>query len=463
MEFCQRTAQERRAGSSPGIVLYDVTEPLAPRRLAPDFSLGFEAHNAFLYQQGERAFVLVVQDESPRDFHIVEITDPSSPVTVSVRGWRDWLDPEAQMALGALPAAFLHDMWAQSYPADHPNRSYAGKTIAYLAYWDAGLIILDITDPANPIFLGDSDYLSPDPLTGKPPEGNSHSTVPTEDGSLVFMGDEDFSAAHLDLTIESGSFPGEFRALEATFTPRLNDMPEQTVTGQAVFIGSACAPESIPPPGATRNGKLVALIERGDCTFADKIGNAAAAGYDAAIVFGNVEAPDQLVPMSGAREKGKIPAFFVRRSVAFALLGLSPESPKETPLPEPGTIGERVTIRATFDGWGYGRVLDVRDPAKIVEVGRYATKEALLSPPPPGDHSMHNVIIEGRRAYISWYADGIRVVDFTDPANPREVARFVDNARGSDFWGVYLYRHPDGNTYILGSDRSTGLWVFEKP
>jgi hypothetical protein len=27
----------------------------------------------------------------------------------------------------------------------------------------------------------------------------------------------------------------------------------------------------------------------------------------------------------------------------------------------------------------------------------------------------------------------------------------------------YLHEHPDGNTYVLGSDRNNGLWIFETP
>ena len=181
---------------------------------------------------------------------------------------------------------------------------------------DAGLVILDVTDPARPVFMGDSDYLNPDPVSGQPPEGNSHSAVPNADGRYVFMGDEDFS-------------------------------PEQA---------------GIP-----------------------------------------------------------------------------------------------------FDGWGYGRILDVSNPTNIIEVSQVTVPNVMVNPPPPGGHSIHNLVIEGQRAYIAWYADGIRVVDFTDPAKPREVGAFVDTVKGSDFWGVYHFKHPNGNNYILGSDRSTGLWIFEEP
>ena len=78
-------------------------------------------------------------------------------------------------------------------------------------------------------------------------------------------------------------------------------------------------------------------------------------------------------------------------------------------------------------------------------------------------------------SYWSWYYEGMRVVDFSSCAvsggfescTPIEVAHFVDDGTGPDslndhsnFWGVYVHDHPDGNRYILGSDRDSGFWVF---
>lgn len=465
VEVCATLSSEARQNApKPGIVIVDITNPLAPFRLAPDFSLGFETHNNFIYQQGDRAFTLVVQDGSSRDFHIVELTNPYKPGVVFSGGAIDWLKPDAQKALGALPASFVHDVWARSYPASHPNPRYAGKTIAYLSYWDAGLIILDITDPAKPVFLGDSDYLIPDPLTGQPPEGNSHSAVPTEDGNLVFMGDEDFSPSHSLFTIDTGRFAGNYSAIEAGFTRQISTLPDQRLTGDVVYIGRACTPADIPPPPRSVPGAVyIALIERGDCPFEDKIVNAATAGYQGAVVFGTADSPNEVIGMSGSPEKGAIPALFVPRSVAFSMLGIAPGSPAATPLPPVGITGEHVTVRVLFDGWGYGRILDVTNPADIIELGQFATRNALSRSPAPGDHSIHNMVVKGRRAYISWYADGVYVVDFSDPKRPREVASWVDKEKGSDFWGVYLVDHPDGNSYILGSDRTTGLWIFQAP
>ncbi|MBI2849813.1 MAG: hypothetical protein HYX80_02070 [Chloroflexi bacterium] len=464
-EFCTGETRDGQAvASSPGIVLYDVSDPLAPKRFAPDFSLDFEVHNAFIYQRGERAYVLVVQDESERDFHIVDVTDPSRPVEVLAQGWQDWLEPDAQLALGQVPVPFVHDVWAETYPANHPVPQYAGRTIAYLSYWDAGLILLDITDPASPVFLGDSDYLDPDPVTGQSPEGNSHSAVPTADGKLVFMGDEDFSTSRTVFTIDTGNFTGRYRAAEGGFTRRIRELENKTLSGQTLYVGQACNPGDIPAPPQKNSPdeKFIAVIERGVCPFEQKIANVASAGYDGAIVFNTVEEAERILFMSG-NETSAIPALFVSRFTGFAILGISPSSPAGTPLPAPGTPGQRVTARAQFDGWGYGRILDVSDPARIVELGQFATANVTAQPVPDGDHSMHNVIVDKRLAYIAWYADGIRVVDFSNPREPKEIAYFVDAENGSDMWGVYLFKHPNGKKYILGSDRSTGLWIFEAP
>jgi hypothetical protein len=62
-------------------------------------------------------------------------------------------------------------------------------------------------------------------------------------------------------------------------------------------------------------------------------------------------------------------------------------------------------------------------------------------------------------AYFSWYSAGLRVWDITDPANPEEVGRYIDQ-NGNEFWGVALAEDPDGNRIILGSDMDYGLFIF---
>ena len=62
---------------------------------------------------------------------------------------------------------------------------------------------------------------------------------------------------------------------------------------------------------------------------------------------------------------------------------------------------------------GYDRhltVLDVTDLANPKVVSRFSTREGV---------SVHNAQVAGGIAYISYYIDGLRVVDLRDPENPR--------------------------------------------
>ena len=414
-----------------GVAIYDVSDPLRPRALKLNF-LKFPVHNTYIWQDGDRAFMLVVDDVNTQDVHVVELTKPQSPKEIAVTGQLDWPPDIDSIGDGEV---FLHDVWVQEND---------GQFTAYLSYWDAGLVLLDVTDPANPVFLGDSDYLDPDPLSGEAPEGNSHVAVPNADGTRVLMGDEDFAAGALTLFQFDGA---DFPATEGAFTPPVFTLPGAAFSGTMHWTGG----EGCTQGEFDRAANLgeIALIQRGTCFFSTKAANAQALGYAGFVVANNVG--DGLITMSaGTDDVITIPGFFVGQSTGEVMKAADPP-------------GGTLNTEGIFDGYGYLRLLDVSDPANIVELDQFATENVFANPPLPGDRTMHNVVVDsGTTAYISWYAEGMRVVDFSDDSLT-EIAHFVDTTEGSNFWGVYLHDHPDGNTYILGSDRMTGLWIFADP
>ncbi len=125
-------------------------------------------------------------------------------------------------------------------------------------------------------------------------------------------------------------------------------------------------------------------------------------------------------------------------------------------------------------GYGYLRVYDYSDPDNPVQIGEYRTPNSMgPSDKAAGDYTIHNNFLVGTDLYISWYSDGLRVVDTSDPENPVEVAYFVPPAginpvkpsqRGvltnqAQVWGVVV-DEATGLIYI--SDMNTGLWILDR-
>lgn len=101
---------------------------------------------------------------------------------------------------------------------------------------------------------------------------------------------------------------------------------------------------------------------------------------------------------------------------------------------------------------GHLKVWDWWDFGNIVQVGGYSAHP---------NATIHNIYAGGDFAVAAYYAEGLRVIDMTDPTLPVEAGYFdthpewVTGFRGA--WGAYPYL-PSGN--ILLMDISTGLWIF---
>jgi hypothetical protein len=414
-----------------GVAIWDVTDPTKPKVLKQNF-LKFDTHNTFIWQQGDNAYMMVVDDENVQDVHIVDITKPQSPKVIAVTGQLDWPDDIAA-EFGDTAAVFLHDVWIQEND---------GSVTAYLSYWDAGLVLLDVTDPANPVFLGDSTYAVPDPLSGELPAGDGHVAVPNADGTRVLLGDEDFAAGALATFTFNGD---DYPVVEGGFTPPTYTLPGGIFGGPVHWTdGEGCTTGEF---DRAANAGEIALIQRGTCFFSEKAAAAQALGYAGFIVANSAAGGDALISMSaGTNDVITIPGYFVGNSTG--------ETFKAN---EGGTLA----AAGIFDGYGYLRLIDVTDPANMVELDQFATEGVFANPPLPGDRTMHNIVVDdGTTAYISWYREGMRVVDFSGDTLT-EVAHYTDD--DTNFWGVYLHELPDGSTYILGSDRNSGLWIFAVP
>jgi hypothetical protein len=157
-QHCQGTNSFR------GFGLYDVTNPLAPKQLSLVRTDPGGSHEIWLQPVGHRAYVytaIPLAEFPPRPFtpgfRIYNVTDPRHPVEIG-----SWIAPES-MRPGEV-GNFVHSV-----------RVNASATRAYLSYWNLGTVILDISRPSHPRFLGRTTDV----------QVNAHSTAITPNGRVL--------------------------------------------------------------------------------------------------------------------------------------------------------------------------------------------------------------------------------------------------------------------------------------
>jgi choice-of-anchor B domain-containing protein len=120
------------------------------------------------------------------------------------------------------------------------------------------------------------------------------------------------------------------------------------------------------------------------------------------------------------------------------------------------TYDENYLITADETSGGHIKIWDISNYDNINLVSEYMTHP---------DHSVHNVYVrpETNLLIMSYYVDGTRVLDISEPASPVEVGYFDTTDWTGLYdgnWGTYAYL-PSG--YIISSDRANGLFIFESP
>jgi len=476
------------AGGLGGVSLWDITDPLDPKPLAENFGDTNDGtrpvvqyHSVFAWQQGGRAFVVASDDEEQNftDIDIMEITDPRNPKVISETGLLNNWDPAVLAPYGNGTTNFNHDMTVEKL----------GNTWTLLSsYWDAGYVELNVNDPAHPTFIRDSDFTDPDPEfpAFSPAEGNAHYAEFDRKGRLVIGTDEDFSPFRTKFSVLSGPAAGQYPAGEFGFTTPIASLPDQKLNGPTVFGGYGCNDDlaDIPPPsvlGTLDPGEeAIVVFQRGPvndpnhnhaaCRFDEKIQNGLNAGYGGVIVAnhhngaGGGAFPDAFICGSG--NPRAIPAICIGHGSMHLMFNRSTDYTIPYPAGDPGDVepnagdlGPDVSAETAFDGWGYIHLLDAQT---LRELDTYAVPEAKdpAFASGFGALSVHEVTFDPTAdlAYLSWYAAGFRVVDFST-GQLKEVGRFIDQG-GNDFWGVQIHKTATGERLILASDRDSGLYVL---
>ncbi len=454
-----------------GMNLYDVSDPAHPTPLAEGIGdetvngqgkkAANEIHSVFAWDAGTNAYAVIVDNEEGADVDIVDITNPRQPFLTAEYDLDERFPQILQAAPSNLSEVFLHDMVV---------KEIGGRQVMLLSYWDGGYVKVDVTDVHNPVYLGDSDFSDPDPEAAAsgfdvPPEGNGHQAEFTLDNRYVVGADEDF--APFALQARNSTEGTDIDASQGSDTTKLP--PGESISGQAKFAGRACNTDPAVPAG---DGTQIAVVERGVCTFTEKVANVTnAGGYDAVLIF-NRTGSDACNQTLGMSVDGDIPTFGVApRAQGYAIFGVQDQYDDATCLAGNGTQQAPITLGATgdtlsfssyFDGWGYVHLFRNED-GKMRELDTYAIPEAHDPQFADGfgDLSVHEVATSqqvANRLYFSYYSGGFRVAEI-ERGRIVEKGHYID-ADGNNFWGVQVFEQ-GGREYVAASDRDHGLWIFK--
>ncbi|MCU0635872.1 MAG: hypothetical protein MUE41_13440, partial [Gemmatimonadaceae bacterium] len=124
-----------------GIVIASLEDPAHPKLIA-EFTEGVTAgvHSAFVYAQPKYGTHVYLTNDGTGAFHIIDLNDPYKPTQVG-----EWRTPRPEAG------RTLHDVDVQD-------------GLAYLSYWNDGLVILDVGNgikggsPSNPVLVSQYKY-----------------------------------------------------------------------------------------------------------------------------------------------------------------------------------------------------------------------------------------------------------------------------------------------------------------
>ena len=145
---------------SAGVVVYDVSRPLAPRRIGR-FELGGDGVHRIVWTGGRYAHMSATPPGfADRIWLVLDLAEPAQPVEAA-RWWLDEPQPPGRR-----------------YAAHH---ALLADGLGFLGYGDAGLVVLDLADLTQPRPRARLDWR---------PGGGTHTCLPLPRRRLVVVTDE---------------------------------------------------------------------------------------------------------------------------------------------------------------------------------------------------------------------------------------------------------------------------------
>lgn len=283
---------------------------------------------------------------------------------------------------------------------------------------------------------------------------------------------------------------------EFGFTPKIANAPYNGVldSDYIVYVGNACNANvgSIFPANSivpTSTPKLAAFI-RGSCTFQEKINNITAKGYIGGIMinlYTNGEAS-----AGAAGTSATIPAVGISYYSGLTLFGLQGSLPvpplfknytlvypalptncagNPTPCNTLATTG--VTINSGFIKSSGLRIWDIKNitqPKLLSTVDTYCSaniSDASCQSLNTTHSSFQPIFLDDNTFAVSWFNDGVLMIDVKNPSNPRLLAKWQPSGAAFEAQngglplasGQLIFDKPSGCLFV--ADLNGGLYVLD--
>ena len=447
------------------------------------------------------------------DVRIVDVTVPDRPVQLGV--WPPLGEPPPRLS-PPLGSTNVRDSNNGCYPRSgsrHARFSPDGTKVL-VPYLDGGMFVLDVLDLASPTQVGRWSYPNDWRV-----EGNGAHVAPTRinDRDLALLADEDIWWPTSAFRVTTpGPLAGDhvgcsdlFTSADQKFVSQIFRHPGGQVPGQLAYVGRGC-PERTPNPPtvipadpylADPRGKLLfadsnpnpatqPTLNAAGCTFNSRVRRAMDAGAIGVVLIcatgpcsATAVASIAGFPPTGSPREPRdqnsaltgdvsIPGFQVNQPAGLAIRAALCPSFTAGPTPNTGTCNNGQTVSGALvdlpGEWGGLRVIDYTNPADPRETTTFRTQRSLQMPPPDyrGIYSIHHAVTEGERAYAAWNTDGLRVLDLRS-GFPVEIASFVPPDRPDPTGTIPNKARVVGvdynATHIVITDVNSGLYVLEKP
>ncbi len=201
------------APGTAGVVVYDISNPRVPsRRVHLPRPVPY-CHTLFIHADIIYCSTSSSEDPQVALFKVTTPADPAAPLELSTVGsYSDPVTPDEEQAGREI---LVHDLYV--HERDTPQ---GRRRLAYLAFWERGLQVLDVTDPAHPQRIGAS-----------PPTPGRWTHSVWVEGDYAYVGEESYKGVVRVFDVSDPTAPHEVGQLRSAENDAISAHNVQVANG----------------------------------------------------------------------------------------------------------------------------------------------------------------------------------------------------------------------------------------